>query len=463
MMTYRDSQGGEEREEGMQEEKKMIAGARTAAASPLTARVRRAKEAALAMAQLSLAERHAALEACAEALYEFRDRILAANRSDCARAASEGLSEALTQRLRFDAHKLEGAREGLLSLLRLPDPKGRVELRRELAEGLILERVSVPLGLIGVVFEARPDALVQIAALCLKSGNALILKGGAEARESNRALFEALTEAGRRRGLPEAWMSLLEAREEVSALLDLDEYVDLLIPRGSNAFVRHIMDHTRIPVLGHADGVCHTYIDGDCAQDEALATVLDAKTQYTSVCNATECVLLDEALEATDFPERLAAALREKGCRIYGDARLCARLGAEAVSDWHTEYLDLALSMRFVAGLDEAVAHINRYGSGHTDAILTRSAERAERFMNEVDSGNVFWNCSTRFSDGFRYGFGAEVGVSTSKIHARGPVGLEGLMSYKYKLCGHGDRVGDFAAGKRTFTHRDLGCAEESC
>ncbi len=427
------------------------------ASTAIIERVRLAKDAALEMALLSHDNRQKALAACASALQEARAEILAANRSDMEKAAVEGISPAILQRLKFDEPKLAGAIEGVTQLQSLPDPIAKKLMATELAPGLELFRVSVPIGLIGVVFEARPDALIQIAALCLKSGNALILKGGSEARRSNRCLFEVMDKAGRSAGLPDGWITLLEDRADVSALLSLDVYVDLLIPRGSNEFVQHIMSNTKIPVLGHADGVCHTYIDGECDQDLALQVAIDAKTQYVSVCNATETILIDDALWAGDFIERLELALKSKGVRIFADTRLAERLNCAVTEDWHTEYLDLAVSLKMVAGLDAAIAHINRYGSKHTDAILTENRANAEQFMQAVDSGNVFWNCSTRFSDGFRYGFGAEVGVSTSKIHARGPVGLEGLLTYKYKLYGHGDKVADFSEGVRKFTHQSLG------
>lgn len=420
-------------------------------------RMRIAKGAALQMALKTTETRQAALEACAQALLQNAAAIALANQQDLKDAELAGLGAAIIQRLKFDDKKLKDAVDGITSLLTLEDPLQKTLLATELAPGLELYRVAVPIGLIGVVFEARPDALVQIAALCLKSGNALVLKGGSEAKNSNRTLFEIMDDAGKNVGLPEGWITLLEDRADVAELLALDAYVDLLIPRGSNAFVQHIMANTRIPVLGHADGVCHSYVDGDCDEEQALKVLIDAKTQYVSVCNATETILLDERLWAGDFIDRLCHALRAKNVLIYADARIAARCGTSIAEDWHTEYLDLVVSIKMVAGLEGAIAHINRYGSKHTDAIITRSKERAEVFMQAVDSANVFWNCSTRFSDGFRYGFGAEVGVSTSKIHARGPVGLEGLLTYKYKLYGNGDIVGDFSTGKRKFTHQSLG------
>jgi glutamate-5-semialdehyde dehydrogenase len=287
----------------------------------------------------------------------------------------------------------------------------------------------------------------------------VLLKGGSEAARTNRILTDTILAATRGTRVPDGWIGLLESREEVGRLLAMDDKVDLLIPRGSNAFVRYIMDHTRIPVLGHADGVCHTYVDRSADPDMAIRVCLDAKTQYVAVCNATETILVHRGVAPAWIPA-LANALSGAGVEIFGDETARALTGCRPAEDWHTEYLDYKVSLRVVGGLEEAVDHINRYGSGHTDAILTENREAAGRFMSQVDSGNVFWNCATRFSDGFRYGFGAEVGVSTSKLHARGPVGLEGLMTYKYKLIGHGDTVGDFASGDRTFLHQDL---NESC
>ena len=265
-------------------------------------------------------------------------------------------------------------------------------------------------------------------------------------------MAEIIYEAGVSAGLPEGWLNLLTTRAEIADMLELDEYIDLIIPRGSNAFVQYIMQHTNIAVLGHADGVCHTYINEKADPAKALKVALDAKTQYVSVCNATETFLIDEALKDTLLPE-LVEKLRNAGVTIYGDDYVSDKFGAEKVTEWHHEYLDMKCSVKVVSGIDEAIAHINRNGSGHTDAIITEDKAAAERFMLGVDSGSVFLNCSTRFADGFRYGFGAEVGISTSKIHARGPVGLEGLVSYKYKLIGNGDIVGDYASGAKKFKH----------
>ena len=308
-------------------------------------------------------------------------------------------------------------------------------------------------------FESRPDALVQISTLCLKSGNAVLLKGGSEAKYTNRALTDIIRKASLAAGGPEGWIHLLESHADVNALLDCDKDVDLLIPRGSNEFVQYIMANTQIPVLGHADGVCHTYIDSDVDFDMAIKVVIDAKTQYVSVCNATETILLNKNLSG-QFVDTLIARLQEVGVTVYGDARIAEAYNVEEISEWHHEYLDMAVSVGYVDDLEAAIRHINMYGSGHTDAILTTDEDKARIFMARVDSGNVYWNCSTRFSDGFRYGFGAEVGVSTSKIHARGPVGLAGLSTYKYKLFGSGNTVDSFATGKCKFTHKPL---NQSC
>ena len=315
-------------------------------------------------------------------------------------------------------------------------------------DGLELYRVTSPIGVIGVIFESRPDALVQIATLCLKSGNSVFLKGGREAIETNRVLFETIRDASVEAGVPEGWINLLESRDEVTGMLGLSDCIDLIIPRGSNAFVQYIMKNTTIPVMGHADGVCHTYIDKDADEATAVKVAVDAKTQYVSVCNATETILVDRSLKDTLLP-RLIKALEEKNVVVHTE---------DEVTDWHHEYLDYEVSIKLTDSIDEAIDHINKYGSGHTDAIITTNKENAEYFMNKVDSGSVLLNCSTRFADGFRYGFGAEVGISTSKLHARGPVGLEGLVSYKYKLYGNGDIVADYASGNKKFKHirRDI-------
>lgn len=420
--------------------------------SELTEKAAKAREASYSMAVLTREQKDNALKAIADALNSEKDRIIAANAEDLANAEAADLEKPLIKRLKFADAKIADVTDGILSLMTLEDPVGRQTLHTTLDDGLELYRVTCPIGVIGVIFESRPDALVQIATLCLKSGNAVFLKGGSEAANTNKVLSEVIYEAGIKAGLPEGWLNLLTTRAEISDMLKLDEYIDLIIPRGSNAFVQYIMQNTNIAVLGHADGVCHTYINEKADPATALKVAVDAKTQYVSVCNATETFLVDEALKDTLLKD-LIKTLRDAGVTIYGDDYVSEAFGAEKVTEWHHEYLDMKCSVKVVSGIDEAIAHINRYGSGHTDAIITEDKAAADRFMLGVDSGSVLVNCSTRFADGFRYGFGAEVGISTSKIHARGPVGLEGLVSYKYKLLGNGDIVGDYASGAKKFKH----------
>ncbi len=416
-----------------------------------------AREASYALVALPHEKRNAALLSMAELLWERREDIFAANRGDMARAREESLAAPLLARLLMDEKKLRGVTDGLRALSGLPDPLGRTLLARELAPGLRLYRVSCPIGVLGVVFESRPDALVQIASLALKSGNAALLKGGREALGTNRALMEVMDEAARRVSIPQGWAALLETRDDVSAMLSLDTYIDLLIPRGSNAFVRYIMDHTHIPVMGHAEGLCHVYVDKLADTATALKVTVDAKTQAYAVCNAAETLLVHQAA-APAFLPLMDKAMREKGVLLRGDERTRALISCEPATeaDWGTEYLDAVLSVRVVDSLEEAVAHINRYGSHHTDAIVTEDREAARRFISRVDSAGVYVNCSTRFADGFRYGFGAEVGIATGKLHARGPVGLEGLCTYKYILLGEGQTVEETMTGAVKYTHRDL-------
>ena len=416
-----------------------------------------AKEAAIPLAALPHARRNAALLAIAERLAQAAADIFAANEADVADAQAEGLAAPLVKRLRFDAAKLDEVRAGLCALAALPDPIGQTQRATELAEGLTLYRVACPIGVVGIIFESRPDALVQIASLCLKSGNAVLLKGGREAARTNRVLFGALDAAARGAGVPEGWAGLLETREEVSAMLALDDCIDLIIPRGSNEFVRFIMEHSRIPVLGHADGLCAVYVDSAAQVDMAVRVAVDSKAQYVAVCNAAETLLVHRAI-APRFLPPLAEAMRAAGVSLRGCARTQALVPCQPAlaQDWDTEYLDYTLAVRVVDSLAEAVAHINAHGSGHTDAIVTDDPEAARAFLALVDSAGVYHNCSTRFADGFRYGLGAEVGVATGKVHARGPMGLEGLCTYKYKLLGAGHVVADFARGDAQYTHRSL-------
>ena len=414
-----------------------------------------AREASYRMSVLPSAEKNAALACISKALWEKRDIIFEENKKDIKEAEKNQVAAPILKRLFFDEKKLQDVIDGIKSLVQLEDPVGKKLLGTELDTDLNLYRVSCPLGVIGIVFESRPDALVQIASLCLKAGNAVILKGGSEAFHTNRILFDVISKAGEESDLPPHWINLWETREQVKEMLTLTEYIDLIIPRGSNEFVQEIMSHTKIPVLGHADGVCHLYIHEKAEVEMARKLSVDSKTQYVSVCNAAETILVDEAVASVILPV-LEAALKEKNVILHGCEKTAAVIDVLPVKDWHYEYLDYEVSIRVVSGIDDAIAHINRYGSGHTDAIVTSDEAAANIFLSRVDSGNVFWNCSTRFSDGFRYGFGAEVGVSTSKIHARGPVGLEGLLTYKYFLYGNGQIVENYAKGVSHFTHEPI-------
>ncbi len=418
----------------------------------------RARKAVQAMSSLSsggVSVRNDALRLMAQELSQRAEAIFAANKLDLAQAEAEKLSPPLLSRLRFDEAKLAQVVSGLLSLAQLPDPVGQTTLSRELMDGLHLYRVTCPIGVIGVIFESRPDALVQIASLALKSCNAVLLKGGREALRTNQVLCEAIRAAAEKAGLPADFAQLLTTREDVAAMLREDTLIDLIIPRGSNAFVRYIMDNSRIPVLGHADGLCHVYIDRAADPETAVKVAVDSKAQNVSVCNAMETLLIHR--NALALLPRLADALKAKGVRLLGDADVCRLIGCEKATeeDWHTEYLDYVLSIRVVDSLEEAIDHINRCGSHHTDCIVTEDHDAAARFIHEVDSAGVYHNVSTRFADGFVYGFGAEVGIATGKLHARGPMGLEGLTTYKYVLTGQGQTMAAVKRGELSYTHRD--------
>ena len=418
-----------------------------------------AKTAAIALAAVDTDTKNRALEEIARSLQEQSSAVISANRQDLDAAVKNKLAAPLLKRLKFDEAKIAQTIAGIESLIALPDPVGRTLAATELDTGLELYKVTCPIGVIGVVFESRPDALVQISTLCLKSGNAVLPKGGSEAAETNRILAGIISDATDRAGLPKGWINLLQTRQDVAEMLAQDEYIDLIIPRGSNEFVRYIMNNTNIPVLGHADGICHVYIESDADMQMAVDVTVDSKCQYVAVCNAAETLLVHSDI-AAEFLPKAKAALEAGGCRLRGCKRTAAIIDVEPATeqDWSTEYLDYILSIKIVDSLDEAIEHINRYGSGHTDAIVTADKNKAKKFMSLVDSANVLANCSTRFSDGFRYGFGAEVGISTNKIHARGPVGLEGLVIYKYKLLGTGQIVADYAGenSKKKFKHKKI-------
>jgi glutamate-5-semialdehyde dehydrogenase len=431
------------------------------------------RTAAIALAKLSSAAKNKALEAIAIALEQQAELILAANQQDVATAIAAQLPSALIARLKLDATKLKNMIAGVRDVIRLDDPIGDRQIHRELDAGLVLERVSCPLGVIGVIFEARPDAVTQIAALGIKSGNGIILKGGSEAIHSCEALASVMHDALEKLYLAENGVSpnvvqLLTTRAETLALLKMDKLIDLIIPRGSNQFVRYIQENTLIPVLGHADGVCHLYIDLAADLTKAVAIAVDSKTQYPAGCNAIETLLVHRAI-ALEFLPLALAAFQERGVELRGcdrtqevsqkvsESTAIIQVTPATESDWSTEYCDLILSIKIVDSVEDAIAHITTYGSKHTEAIVTEDGAIAEIFMSDIDAAGVYHNCSTRFADGFRYGFGAEVGISTNKMPPRGPVGLEGLVTYKYRLIGNGHIVANYAgANAKAFTHRDL-------
>ncbi|MXW41248.1 MAG: glutamate-5-semialdehyde dehydrogenase [Synechococcus sp. SB0668_bin_15] len=420
-------------------------------------RAQRVRRSALALGRRSNGQRIAALEAMAAALERHGGAIVAANTVDQEAAVREGLAAPLLARLKLNGAKLAGCIQGLRQVATLPDPVGHRQLHRELAAGLELERVTVPVGVLGVVFESRPDAVIQIAALAVRSGNGAILKGGREALNTCQAIVTALQEGLAGSAVDPNSLDLLTSREETMALLRLDDLVDLIVPRGSNAFVRTIQDNTRIPVLGHADGVCHLYVDQLVNIDMAVAVALDAKTQYPAACNAIETLLVHRHVARRFLPPAVAA-FTAAGVTLRGDEQARALGVPEAATpeDWGHEYLDLILAVRVVEDLEAALEHIRRHGSRHTDVICTDDEAAAARFLGTVDSAGVFHNCSSRFADGFRYGLGAEVGISTQTMPPRGPVGLEGLVTYRYRLRGHGHTVAPFACGEQRFSHRNL-------
>jgi glutamate-5-semialdehyde dehydrogenase len=427
---------------------------------------RRAKAASRRLATLPRERRDAALRATAEAIEARSAEVVAANERDCleaARAVGDGRMTASTfKRLQTSEKGVAEMAARVRNVAALEDPLGRTLAVTELDDGLTLTKVSCPLGVVGVVFEARPEVVPQVASLALKSGNACLLKGGAEAARTNEVLYSIWRDAlAQFEDVPADAALLLRTREEVSAMLALDEEIDLIIPRGSKEFVNHVAANSRIPVLGHGEGVCHVYVDASADLRKALAVVIDSKTQYPAACNAAETVLVHEEV-ATKFLPSLVAALVSAGVEV----RACPRTAALAPlshglvpateDDWGREYSDMIVSVKTVADFNEALRHIERHGSRHTEAIVTEDGGRAARFLAEVDAAGVYHNASTRFADGFRYGLGAELGISTAKLHARGPVGLEGLTTYKYLLKGDGHTVASYSSGERSFKHRRL-------
>lgn len=389
------------------------------------------------LSALDTKARNNALMKIAEALESSKEAIFKANKEDLDNAVKAEIPAPILARLKFDESKLNSCVQGIRDLIGLEDPLNKILLKRQLDKGLILTKITCAIGVIGVIFESRPDALVQISSLCVKSGNCAILKGGSEAAHTNRILFDTIHHAGVEAGLPEHFLTLVEDRAGIAELLGCHDYIDLIIPRGSNEFVQYIMANSKIPVMGHADGICHIYVAEDADIDMALKIIEDSKTQYAAACNAVETLLVNEQIY-----DNLVSRITDK---------IELREG-----DFNKEYLDWIMTVKKVSGLQEAIESINANGSHHTDCIITTDAAKADEFMRYVDSAGVYWNCSTRFADGFRYGFGAEVGISTGKLHARGPVGLDGLVTYKYKLAGNGQIVGDYASGKKSFHFKDI-------
>ena len=424
---------------------------------------RGAKDASRRLAGVPGLRRDAALRAAADTIEERKLEILAANRRDCDAAiravGAESMSRALLERLQISERSVAQMAAGVREVAALPDPLGQTLAVTELDERLTLYKESCPMGVIGIVFESRPEIVPQIAALALKSGNAVILKGGSEAQHSNRVLVQIWNDVlASFPEIPPEAINLLYTRADVEEMLSCEDEIDLIIPRGSREFVRHVAERSRVPVLGHGEGICHVYIDGLADLEKAFNIAFDSKVQYPAACNAMETLLVHEEVAGVFLPEMIsrfqAAGVQVRGCPRTIKIGKAGSVMPASEDDWETEYSDLIVAIKVVDSEERAIEHINRYGSGHTEAIVTEDASAASRFMHRVDAAGVYHNASTRFADGFRYGFGAELGISTSKLHARGPVGLEGLTTYKYKLIGDGQTVASYVAGERKFTHR---------
>ena len=406
-----------------------------------------AKIASLKVAELDTNIKNQALENIAQMLEEHKSEIFEANAQDLEEAKTlvetGEISQSAYNRLKLDENKMRDMIQGVKDIANLDDPIGKVLLKRQLDEDLILKKISCPIGVLGIIFEARPDVISQISSLAIKSSNAVILKGGKESKNTNKKILAVINSAlEKTNGFPQNVIQQVFSREDVAQMLKCDQYINLIIPRGGNNLVKYIKSNTSIPVLGHASGICHIFVDKSADINMASKIVVDAKTPYPSACNAVETLLIHK-----DFPKKdeLLASLQLNEIKLVPNPE-----------SWETEYGETTLSVKTVNSLEEAIEHINTYGSGHTDSIITNDLTNAEKFMNNVDSAGVYLNASTRFADGFRYGFGAEVGISTNKTHARGPVGLEGLTIYKYKLYGNGQIVDDYAKGKKSFHHKDL-------
>ena len=406
-----------------------------------------AKAASLEIADLNDEIKNQALLNIADKIEAVKEEIFEANREDLKNAEklvnSGEITKSIFNRLKLDENKLRDMVKGIRDISKLPNPVNKKLLVRELDENLTLYKISCPIGVLGIIFEARPDVIAQISSLAIKSSNAVILKGGKESVNTNKKIMSVINSAlDEVKGFPKNILNQVFTRDDVGEMLKCDKYINLIIPRGGNNLVKFIKENTKIPVLGHADGICHIFVDKSADLGMAQRVITDAKTQYPSACNSVETLLIHK-----DFPqiEPLIGSLELSEIKLVSNP-----------DSWAFEYGDKILAYKFVDNIDEAISHINTYGSGHTDAIITNDKDNAEKFMNKVDSAGVYWNASTRFADGFRYGFGAEVGISTNKTHARGPVGLEGLTIYKYKLIGNGQIVGDYSNGLKEFHHRDL-------
>ncbi|MCH8004034.1 MAG: glutamate-5-semialdehyde dehydrogenase [Nanoarchaeota archaeon] len=425
--------------------------------STLINQVKRAKESSIILASIKTKTKNKALENIAKAIKKNKNKIIRENKKDVQRAKKNNLNQSLIKRLVVDNNKIKEISDMVKGVIKLQDPVGKTTEAVELDKGLNLFKVTVSIGLIGVIFESRPDAAIQISSLCIKSGNAVILKGGSEAENTNKILVNLIRESIKNY-IPKESVQIIETRSQVKEILKLNDYIDLLIPRGSNKFVKFIQDNTKIPVLGHSEGICHVYVDKDADIKKAIDISYDAKCQYAAVCNAMETLLVHKAI-ANKFLPIMIKKFKKADVEIKGDnktRKIVKNIKKSTEKDWKTEYNDLILSIKIVNNEDEAINHINKYGSKHTDAIVTENQKTADKFIDLVDSSSIMHNCSTRFADGFRYGKGAEVGISTSKIHSRGPVGLEGLVIYKYVLKGSGQVVKDYADGKKKFTHKKI-------
>lgn len=419
-----------------------------------------AKAASLQLAHLPVDIKNRALELAASAIEGGCLSILQENIKDLEFAQNENIPGPLISRLRLNENKVMGMAKGIRSVIRLEDPVGQQQMAIEMDEGLTLYRVTCPIGVIGAIFESRPDAVPQISSLCFKSGNAVILKGGREAQHSNKMIVSLISDAIEQvDGVPIGSVQMIKTRSEVADMLKEEKNINLIVPRGSNDFVKYIQENTRIPVLGHSEGICHGYIDSKADPDKATSIALDSKLQYPAACNAMETLLVHEDIAQTILPPLVKQFCLQKVELVGCDRtrKIIFNMKPALEKDWDTEYTDLKLSIMVVSQLSEAIKFINMHGSGHTDSIITEDALRAERFLNEVDSSSVLWNASTRFADGFRFGLGAEIGISTNKTHARGPVGLDGLVIYKYKLIGTGQTVAEYSGDNaREFKHNQL-------